>query len=88
MDMRKLTAFLMWCTIIDGAVLVFATLGCIWAPDLGYDLQSQWFDIPRETLNVVIYMFLGIFKICWLIFNLVPYLALLIVAKTAAAESA
>ncbi|MCZ6445193.1 MAG: hypothetical protein O7F17_00165 [Planctomycetota bacterium] len=44
-----------------------------------YRTQSKWFPIPRETFNVVIYSFLGLFKIVFLVFNVVPYVALLIV---------
>jgi len=50
------------------------------APDRVYQTQSRWFPIPRETFDVLIYAFLGLFKIVFLVFNLVPYLALLIVA--------
>ena len=42
-------------------------------------LQSKWFPIPRETFDVVIYAFLGLFKIIFLVFNVVPYVALLII---------
>jgi len=42
-------------------------------------MQSKWFPIPRETFNVVIYAFIGLFKIIFLFFNVVPYVALLIV---------
>jgi len=49
------------------------------APDLVYRKQSRWFPIPRETFNVVIYSFLGLFKIVFLVFSVVPYVALLIV---------
>ena len=81
MDIQKLTAFFMWCTIINGVLLVLAIIGCILSPDFGYSMQSEWFQIQRETLNVVIYFFLGVFKIFWLVFNVVPYVALLIVGK-------
>ncbi len=79
MDIQTLTAFFMWCTIMNGALLVLWTTMCIWAPDLVYRTQSNWFPIPRETFNVVIYSFLGFFKVVFLVFNVVPYLALLIV---------
>jgi hypothetical protein len=52
---------------------------CILARDLVYCMQSKWFPIPRETFNEVIYTFLGLFKIFFLVFNVVPYVALLIV---------
>jgi hypothetical protein len=41
-------------------------------------MQSKWFLISRETYNLVIYSFLGLFKIVFLVFNLVPYVVLLI----------
>jgi hypothetical protein len=49
------------------------------APDLVYRTQIKWFPIPRETFNVVFYSFLGLFKIVFLVFNVVPYVVLLIV---------
>ena len=79
MDIETLTQFFMWCTIINGALLVLWTVMCIFAPDVVYRMQSKWFPIPRETFNVVIYSFLGVFKIFFLLFNVVPYVALLIV---------
>lgn len=79
MDIYTLTAFFMWCTIINGALLILWTIMCMAAPDLVYRTQSKWFPIPRETFNVVIYGFLGLFKIVFIVFNVVPYVALLIV---------
>lgn len=79
MDIQALTQFFMWCTILNGSLLLLWTTMCILAPDLVYRMQIKWFPIPRETYNVIIYSFLGLFKIIFLIFNLVPYLALLII---------
>ena len=78
MNLQTLTTFFMWCTIINGVLLVLWTTMCILAPDLVYRMQSKWFPIPRETFDVVIYSFLGLFKLVFLVFNLVPYLVLLI----------
>ena len=79
MAVQTLTQFFMWCTIINGALLVLWTIVCIFAPDFVYRMQSRWFPLPRETFNVAIYSFLGLFKIGFLAFNVVPYVALLIV---------
>ncbi|MGR3716462.1 MAG: DUF6868 family protein [Thermohalobaculum sp.] len=35
--------------------------------------------MPRESFDVGIYAFLGVFKIVVIVFDMVPYLALLIV---------
>jgi hypothetical protein len=79
MDIETLQTFFMWCTIISAAVLVLWITMCMLAPDLVYRSQGRWFPIPRETFNVVMFSFIGIYKIFFLMFNLVPYVALLIV---------
>ena len=70
----------MWCTIMNGALLLAWTTIFVFAPEPVCRIQSKWFPMPRETFNLVMYSFLGLFKIVFLVFNLVPYLALLIVA--------
>lgn len=80
MDIQTLTKFFMWCTIINGGLLGLWTVALMIAPSLVYRTQRKWFPLPQEkTFSVVMYGFLGIFKILFLIFNVVPYLALLIV---------
>lgn len=79
MDIETLTQFFMWCTILNGGLLVLWTSMLMAAPDLVYRTQSKWFPIPRATFDVVIYSFLGLFKIFFLFFNVMPYVALLIV---------
>ncbi len=85
MSIQKLIDFLMWCTIINGALLILSTAAFISAPDLMYQIQGKLFPMPQETFTVVLYVFLGLFKIVWLIFNAVPYVAMRIVGKSSAA---
>ena len=79
MDIQTLTIFFMWCTIINGSLFILWVIMYILAPDLIYRIQSKWFPIPRETYNVLMYSFLGLFKIIFLVFNVVPYIVLLII---------
>ena len=79
MNIQTLTAIFMWCTIINGALLVFWTVMCLFAFDWVRRTQNRWFPMPKETFTVAMYGFLGLFKIFFLVFNLVPYIALLIV---------
>ncbi len=78
MDIETLTAFFMWCSIINGGLLTVWAVMCFWAMDFIYGMHSKWFPMSRETFNVMMYSFLGGFKILFLFFNLIPYLALLI----------
>jgi len=80
MDIQTSTSFFMWCSIINGALLLFWIITTMLFPDLVYRTQCRFFPMPRETFNVVFYSFIGLFKIFFLFLNLVPYLALLILA--------
>lgn len=79
MDMVNLTRFFKWCTLINGGLLVLWITLCTMAPDLVYATQSNLFPIPREAFDLLIYGFLGLFKLLFLIFNVVPYLTLRII---------
>ena len=79
MDIQKLTTFFMWCTIINGALFVLWIVMLISARDLIYRMQTRWFPISREKFDLVMYSFLGLFKIIYIVFNIVPFLTLLII---------
>lgn len=79
MDIETLTAFFMWCTIFNGTLLILWTAIAIGAPEFLYRTQTLWFSIPRENFDLVMYCFIGLFKIFFLVFNLIPWLALLII---------
>ena len=76
MDIETLRSFFMWCTLINGGLLMLWTVMFLAAPDLVYRTQRKFFPISKEVFNVVMYSFLGLFKILFLIFNLVPFIAL------------
>jgi len=67
--------FFMWCSIINGLILFLSFLICAFAGDWVYRMQSKFFPISREAFNVVIYCFIGLYKIFFMVFNLVPFLA-------------
>ena len=79
MDVQTLTSFFMWCTIINSGMLIFLALIYMLAPNLAYRLQSKFIPISQETFDVVFYSFMGLFKVIVLVFNVVPWIALLII---------
>ena len=79
MDIETLTAFFMRCTVINGGIYLLWVVFCVGAPDVVYAMKSKLFPLPRETFNLVMYSFLGLFKILFIVFVLVPYIALEIV---------
>lgn len=79
MDIQTLTSFFMWSSIISGSIFIFTALIVMLAPNFMYKIQSMFIDISQETFNIVIYAYLGLFKILFILFNLAPYLALLVI---------
>lgn len=59
--------------------MIYSSLIIMLAPDWIYRMQSKWFPLPRETFNAIIYSYLGLFKVLFLLFNVTPYIALLII---------
>ncbi|MHC4173080.1 MAG: DUF6868 family protein [Planctomycetota bacterium] len=80
MDIDCIRAFFMWCTILNFALLLFSSLMCMCAGDWAYRIHSKLFSISRETFNVMIYSFLGLYKLLVFVFCLIPYIALSIIA--------
>jgi hypothetical protein len=79
MDVQLLTQFFMWCTILNFGFLMFSFLFLVFGSAFVYRVHSKWFPMQRETFNVVLYSFLGMYKIVWLVFNVVPWAALKII---------
>ena len=79
MDIQTLKSFFLWCTIINVALLVFSTMIIMFEPEWLYQIHSRWFTIPRETFNVILYSWLGLYELFIFVFNVVPLVALLII---------
>ena len=79
MDVETLRAFFMWCTIINVVLMCISIVLCAFGGDWIYRMHGKWFPMPKQTFTVVLYAFLGMYKIFIFVFNIVPYVALLIV---------
>ena len=79
MDIQMLTSFFMWCTILNMGLLVSSFLILAFAGDFVYMIHGKWFPMPRETFNVVLYSFIGMYKIIVLVFNAIPWAVLTII---------
>jgi len=78
MEIDAIRTFFLWCTILNAGLLIFTAAVCACAKDWVYARHSTFFPLIRESFDTAIYYFIGAMKIIVLMFNLVPYLALLI----------
>ena len=69
-----------WCTTINLIILLVWFVFYAFARDWTYRLHSKWFKLSEEQFDVIHYCGIAIYKIGFILFNLVPYLAMQIVA--------
>lgn len=81
MNITAVKKFFMWCTIINIGLLLLSSFICISLGDFCYKMNSRWFPITRETFDIAIFSFIALYKLFIWVFNIVPYLALLIIDR-------
>ena len=77
-NIEFLLSFFGWCSVINIAVLVFATVFLALFGDFAKNIHSKIFNIPKDKLDVIYFKYLAYYKLAIFIFNLVPYLTLLL----------
>jgi len=70
---------LLWCTLVNYSVLLLWFLVFNLAHDWIHRLHGRWFRLPVEQFDAAHYTGMAAYKIGILLFNLVPYVALVIV---------
>jgi hypothetical protein len=80
MEIATIREALLWSAVINYGVLLWWFVWFVFAHDWIYGFHGKWFKIPVQTFDAMHYGAMGIFKIAIFVFNLVPFLALLIVA--------
>jgi hypothetical protein len=68
-----------WCTLINLSLLYVWFFWIMFARDWTYRLHHRWFNLSSEQFDSIHYVGMAVFKIGIILFNLTPYLALLIV---------
>lgn len=76
MDVNEIRQALLWCVVLNYAIL-FVWFGVFMlAHDGIYQLHSRWFKLPVERFDAIQYAGMTVYKIGIILLNLVPLLAL------------
>jgi hypothetical protein len=81
MSVEGLRDMLVWCAAINYAVLLWWFLVFRFAHDWIYRLHTRWFQISVEQFDAIHYAGMAVYKIGILLFVLVPWVALAIIAR-------
>lgn len=79
-DLQTLTTFLGWCAIINIGLLSFYTIWMMTFQDFTKRTHSALLGIDPDKLDSIYFQYLANYKLVVLVFNIVPYLALKIMA--------
>lgn len=81
MNVSFLRDFLLWCLVINYGILLWWFLAFRLAHGWMYGLHSRWFRISEERFDAIHYGGMAAYKVGILLFNLAPFLALLILER-------
>lgn len=73
-------AFLGWCSVINIGMLILSAIFIIIFNDTVIKIHAKMFDLDKLYLQQSYFKYLAQYKIIIIIFNIVPYFALKIIA--------
>lgn len=79
MSIHEIRDVLMWCSVINLGFLLIWVAGFYLARDVIYRIHTARFAISREVFDAIHYSGMAFFKVLWLVLNVAPWAALMIV---------
>lgn len=83
MNIKTTRRAFLWCAIINYGVLVVWFLLFVLPHDWLYQISARWFRLSVAQFDSLNFAGIILLKILILVFNIVPFVALLIVGRTA-----
>lgn len=80
MSLEVVRSTLLWCAVLNYLVMLFWFLLFVLPHRWLYRICSRWFPLTSEQFDVINFSGIVLYKVAILLLNLVPYLALRIVA--------
>jgi hypothetical protein len=76
MNIDQITILFGWMTLINVGIMILSAILIVSLKPFIGKFHGRLFGLSEETLNPILYGYLGIYKVLIIVFNLVPYLAL------------
>jgi hypothetical protein len=87
MSLKTLKTFFFWMTVINFLILLISTFGVVALTQEMKAIHSRIFHVSPDELSQIYFEYLAWYKLLWMIFNLVPYIALrVMLANKSSAE--
>ncbi len=79
MTLDQVQAMLLWCVVLNFALLLPWSFTFMFAHGWVYRLHSRWFPMSPESFNTIHYAGIAFYKIILIAFFLIPYVAICLV---------
>lgn len=79
MNTLLLQDFLLWCLLLNLGIYTFSVIASIVLRNFMAATHEKMFGISKETAYKAIYTYLAAYKLIIIIFNFVPWLAMVII---------
>jgi len=81
MTVHELQSVLVWCLILNYALLILWFAVFVLAHDWIYRMHTRWFKLSPEAFDAANYLGMAIYKIGVILFVLIPFIALWIMYR-------
>ena len=82
MELQTLQSLLGWCLVFNIGFYLFWVVVMVGAREWLVRRHANWFAVDPERIRTVHYQLLAIYKLLIIMFNFVPWLAVVIVNST------
>ena len=81
MSIEILKEFFGWMTLVNLGLYMWTAIMCIVCKGFMTRVAGKMFGVAEETGKAIIYGYVGMYKLLFISFNLIPWLALTIMVK-------
>lgn len=78
MNIEIVKEFFGWMTLVNLAFYIWTAIACVFMKGFVSRISGKMFGVSEETGKAIIYGYVGMYKLFFIVFNLVPWLALVI----------
>ena len=79
MTLEQLADLFKWMTVINIGVLILSSVLVMALRNIMCKMHGKLFGIEEDKVSVVVYGYLGMFKVLVIVFNIVPYISLTLI---------
>lgn len=79
-DVITFKEFFMWMTVVNLILYTWTAVMCFTAKGWIQRVHGKMFGLAPETINAFLYGYLGVYKIVFIVFVLVPWITLTIIS--------